>query len=150
MNVVTRDMIITAYEGWKATAKKTDTVMFLHQKMFQENGIFCCMNNTEMKTQMRLWRNLARRGKITIRFVNSKSKTLEDGNTWHWLVVQPTNPMELSMDSLGAMLLGEMVDGFVYCFKSKVNRDRTQEYVMKGLEQMPFHTEEELEKLYEE
>jgi hypothetical protein len=41
-----------------------------------------------------------------------------------------------------------MVSGFIYCFKSKQNRDRVQEYIMKGFEQMPFHTEEELEEKY--
>ena len=136
MSVVTREMMIEAYEGWKRGAKKTDTVMFLHQRLFHQTGILCAMNNTEMKTQMRDWRKFAKEGKITIRFINSKSRTLEDGNTWHWFVVQPTNG-ECDFDSLGLMVLGEMVDGFIYCFKSKENRDRVQEYVMKGVEQMP-------------
>lgn len=149
MSLITRDMVLNAYEGWKNASKKTDTVMFCHKGLFQEQGIFSAMNNTEMKVQMRQWRKLVKRGLLTIRFVNSKERTLEDGITWYWFVVQPTNPYECDMDSLGAMLLGEWVDGFIYCFKSKENRDRVQEWVMKGFEQMPFHTEEELEKMYE-
>ena len=117
MSVVTKEMMIEAYEGWKRGAKKTDTVMFLHQRLFHQTGILCAMNNTEMKTQMRDWRKLAKEGKITIRFINSKSRTLEDGNTWHWFVVQPQNG-EPCLDSLGLMILGEWVDGFIYCFKS--------------------------------
>jgi hypothetical protein len=141
-------MVLNAYEGWKNAQKKTDTVMFCHKRKFHEEGIFCAMNNTEMKVQMRQWRNFVKRGLLTIRFVNSKERTLEDGMTWYWFVVQPTNPTESDIDSLGAFLLGEMVSGFIYCFKSKQNRDRVQEYIMKGFEQMPFHTEEELEEKY--
>ena len=55
MSVVTKEMMIEAYEGWKRGAKKTDTVMFLHQRLFHQTGILCAMNNTEMKTQMREW-----------------------------------------------------------------------------------------------
>ena len=121
MSIVTDDMIKHAYEGWKNGAKKTDSIMFLHQRLFHEKGILCAMNNTEMKTQMRDWRRLAKQGKLTIRFINSKSRTLEDGNTWHWFVVQPIND-DSNLDSLGLFLLGEWVDGFIYCFKSKENK----------------------------
>lgn len=142
MSYCTKDMIERAYDGWKTHSKETDTVMFLHYDQFQEARMFSAMNNTEMQTQMRLWRKLAKEGKVTIRFVNSKSKTLEDGNTWHWLVIQRPKCW-VPYDTLGTMLLGFMVSGHIYCFKSKVNRDRVQEYVMKGLEQLPIEETDE-------
>ena len=134
--IISKDSVHNAYEVWKSTTKKTDSVMFCNMELYKETGFFSCMNNTEMKTQMRMWRKIAKKGGLTIRFINSKSKTLDDGKTWHWLVVQPTG--YYAIDPLGAFVLGEMVNGFIYCFKSKENRDIVQEYVMKGLDQKPI------------
>ena len=141
--IITKDLVQNAYEVWKTTTSKTDSIMFCNMELFKETGFFSCMNNTEMKTQMRMWRKLAKIGGLTIRFINSKSKTLDDGKTWHWLVIQPTG--YTGIDPLGAMVLGEMVNGFIYCFKSKENRDKVQEYVMKGLDQKPFESDSDSE-----
>ena len=134
--VFTNESVKSAYESWKATALRNDNVIFMKPSMFLQSGLLCAMNTAEMDEEKRRWRTLAREGKVTIRFVNSKSRALNDGREWHFFVLQPTNPDECGPDPFGMFVLGEMVSGFIYAFKSKKHRDRIQEYVMKGLPQM--------------
>ena len=76
-------------------------------------------------------RNSYRKGKINILACNSKSATTPDGKEWHFFVVQAMNLDDAWTDPFALFLLGEMVDGWVYCFSDKRNRDRIQEYVLK-------------------
>lgn len=130
--------MLECYEGWKRGAEPNDNIMFHKDAVYNQGGGLCAMNTSEMDDQKKLWRTLAQAGKIVIRFYNSKSYTHEDGNTWHFLVVQPTNEDECQTDPLGIFILGEMVSGFIYAFKNKKHRDNIQKYVMKGLPQPPM------------
>jgi len=131
MTAITREQMIEAYQGWKDTAGPNDNVMFFHHQSFVSKGCLSCMNTQEMDAQKKIWKTLKQQGKIEIHKYNSKTYTHEDGNTWHFLVVQPTNLEDSNIDPLGIFILGEMVSGFIYAFKNKKHRDRTQDYVMK-------------------
>ena len=135
MSIITKDQIEYAYRGWKHTTTNNDTVMFLHKEQYSIHKCLSAMNNVEMAEQMKLWRKEAKKSKLVIRGCNNKQRTLEDGMTWYFLVVQPEGLEDVGMDSLGLMLLGEMVSGFVYAFTRKANRDMVYEYVMRGIDE---------------
>lgn len=135
MSVINREAMIGAYVDWKRNTCPNDNVIFFKSNCFISQGLMA-MNTPEMDVQKKIWKKLAKDGKITIRFGNSKTKTTEDGLTWHFLVVQPTNEDDCQMDPFGLLIMGEMVSGFVYAFKNKKHRDQVQQYVMKNLPQM--------------
>ena len=66
----------------------------------------------------------------------NNKEAIVNGQTWYFLVVQPYKNgkmVECAMDPFGLMILGEMVDGYVYAFKLKHNRDAIYSYVMKDV-----------------
>jgi hypothetical protein len=99
---------------------------------------FSFYNKTNSLDQMKSWRKLAKDGKIKIAEYNNKTKKI-NGVEHYTLVVQEYADGEFSeancLDPMGMFILGEMVSGYVYLFKSKENRDKTFEYVMKGVSQ---------------
>ena len=136
MCIITKSQIETYYEWYKNQADEDDTVMFAHHMSVREGKGLSAMNNEDMKVQAKMWRKMVKSGDLTIRFVNSKQRTIKDGTTWYWFVVQSLNE-DIDCDPMGLMLLGEMVNGMVYAFKHEANRDRIQNYIMKGVEQVP-------------
>jgi len=103
----------------------------------QREGVFSLYDKTEMTSQMKLWRKLAKEGKVKMGHYNNKDKK-EGGRDWAILVVQPYDPItnkmkECDFDPMGLFIMGEMVSGFIYAFRSKENRDKVFEYVMKDI-----------------
>jgi len=135
MSLITRDMMLHAYSEWKRTALPDDTIIFFNARECERVGGIglCAMNLQEMETQKKQWRKLAQDKKIKIQKFNNKTYKHEDGNTWHFLVVQPTNLDDCNMDPMGIFIMGEMVSGFIYAFKHKKHRDTVQKFVMNGL-----------------
>tara|TARA_R110000796_G_scaffold15641_2_gene49681 strand:+ start:151 stop:591 length:441 start_codon:yes stop_codon:yes gene_type:complete len=133
----TKDQVEFLYEEMKKEIKPSDSVMFIHRNTFRnskgQSGM-CLFNNTELKQQLRDWKKLAKQGELNILTHNSKSRTLYDGSIWHFLTIQHPND-DVGFDPLGMMLFGFTVTGLIYAFKSKVNRDRCQDYIMKFVEQ---------------
>ena len=135
MSIITKEAMLFAYEEWKRNTCPNDNIIFFKSNAFIGQGLMA-MNTPEMEVQKKIWKKMAKEGKITIRFKNSKTKTTEDGLTWHFLVVQPTNKDHHDIDPFALMIMGEMVSGFLYAFKNKKHRDQVQQYVMKDLPQM--------------
>jgi len=86
--------------------------------------------------QSKIWRKLALTGQSKINSFNNK-EVVVDGYTWYFLVVQPYKPngkfAPCNFDPFGLMVLGEMVCGYIYAFKTKQNRDAIYSYVMKDI-----------------
>jgi hypothetical protein len=103
---------------------------------------FSWFDKAEITAQSKAWRQLAVQGKFKIGRYNNKERT-HDGRTWYFLVGQPykTNGKmeECSWDPFGLFILGEMVSGFIYAFKTAQNRDAIYSYVMKDIEEPPAH-----------
>ena len=137
MFVFTKKHVEFLYEEMKKQIKPSDSVMFIHHNNFRnskgQSGM-CLLNNTEMKQQLRDWKKFAKQGELNILTHNSKSRTLYDGSIWHFLTIQYPNE-DVGLDPLGMMLFGFTVTGLIYAFKSKVNRDICQDYIMKFVEQ---------------
>jgi hypothetical protein len=133
----TREGLIHCYDAWKKNAEPNDNIMFFKPAIYDGGGGLCAMNTIEMDSEKKNWRRLAQQGKVVIRFYNSKSFTHEDGNTWHFLVLQPTDEDHSGnqTDPMGIFILNEMVSGYIYAFKEKKHRDNIQKFVMKGLPQ---------------
>ena len=98
------------YQGYLDTREPTDTVWYFNHTI----GNIMVMNNKELREEMKAWRKQARAGKTVIRECNSKTVTVE-GETYYMLVVQHEHQQD-QIDPAGLLLLGEMVDGWVYCF----------------------------------
>ena len=92
-------------------------------------------NKEEATEQMKIWRRQKKEGILHMNPKNNATKLI-NGTTWYILVVQegssPATIKPIGIDRLG---LGfddpYLVDGFIYCFKQKTNRDAIYEYVMK-------------------
>jgi hypothetical protein len=88
-----------------------------------------------LEEDMRNWRKLKRQNKL---FINPEEHRVVhiNGEPWHILIVQEgtmEDTKEIGCDPLGygideGML---MVDGYIYFFKNKANRDMVATYVMK-------------------
>ena len=130
--IINRNELARNYFGMLQEKTKNDICWFYHHT---EHGIGV-MNIKELQEQMSYWRKLALEGKAKIMDYNNKTKNVFN-KKWHILVVQayddgeqvPHNP-----DPAGCMLMGYMVSGFIYAFKTKKNRDDVANYVMKGLD----------------
>jgi hypothetical protein len=82
---------------------------------------------------MKQWREFAKQGKLIIRECNLAQLKDDDESKWYVFVVQNTDEKKNNMDMFGMFILSVMVDGYIYAFKSKTNRDNIRDYVMKGI-----------------
>ena len=134
MPTINKETIINsfkpAYHSWKQ-----DEIMMTY---LVERSCFSLYNKTQTQNQMRMWRKLAKDGKIKIAEYNNKTKII-NGVEHYTFVVQLYDGDEFSksnsFDPLGLFILNEMVDGYTYLFKSKENRKNIYEYVMKDIQQ---------------
>ena len=85
-------------------------------------------NDAEMKEQMLLWKDLAQRHKITVLDGNNFTKEI-DGKEYHFLTITPTTE-DTMIDPIG-IAVGFIVNGYVYGFRRKENRDAVFKYVKK-------------------
>jgi hypothetical protein len=98
---------------------------------------FNLYNKEVTQANMKIWRKLAKDGKIKIMEYNNKTKLI-NGVEHYIFVVQPYENEKMTdcnFDPMGLMVLGEMVSGFVYLFKKKENRNAIYNYVMKNISQ---------------
>ena len=126
----TPDMLKSMYSQAISVLEPTDLVIFLRQGML-DSGFFR-FNKAEMHQTMKTWRKSVKKGELEILLCNNKTVTTFDGKTWYMLVVQPTDKIDevAWCDPAGVHLLGELVDGWIYMFRSEANRDAIQKYVM--------------------
>jgi len=95
------------------------------------------LNKEEMGRQSKKWRQRAKEGKLKIHAYNNIAKTSFDGREWHLLVITPYKDGHLKVlhpDPAVVMIMKEYINGYVFFFKRKENRDSIYEYVMKGLD----------------
>ena len=126
----------TAYNSWLPN----EVMMTFHYAV----QAFNLYNKGQSQNQMKIWRKLAKDGKIKIMEYNNKTKII-NGVEHFIFVVQPYENEKMTdcnFDPMGLMVLGEMVSGFVYLFKKKENRDVIYNYVMKNISQPVGGTEE--------
>jgi hypothetical protein len=95
---------------------------------------FMLLNKEEMNEQMKIWRQQAKNGLIVINDCNDFKLRDEDEKKWYVFVVQNRDETKsCGIDPFGIYILGILVDGYVYAFKSKTNRDNIRNYVMKDI-----------------
>jgi hypothetical protein len=108
-----------AFKGQRAD----ETVFFAHRA----SGCFAWLTNDHLKSEMKNWRKMRREGKLTIHPDNSETHTI-DGKEVHTLVITEGS---VGWDPLGHVFEDRiLVDGLIYAFTIKENRDRVQAYVM--------------------
>ena len=105
------------------------------------------LSKDNMTEQMKLWRKSAKGegeyadDRVRIFEYNNKEVEDMDGKKWYTFVVQTcgsSNKMKyMNLDAVALTVFNIMVGGYLYAFKSKVNRDRVYEYVMKDLPREP-------------
>lgn len=133
MSSIHSDAIRMSFKSSYPTWNKNEVMM----SYFASGNCFNFQNKTQTQKQIKLWRRLAMEGKIKIANYNNKTKII-NGVEHYILVVQPYKDGQFTytcFDPMGLFILGEMVNGFIYLFKSKENRNKIVEYVMKGVEQ---------------
>jgi hypothetical protein len=90
-------------------------------------GAMNVYNEQELQGQMKLWKTMAKEGKIELLECNNKTFEL-DGKKFYLLVIQPTKDCHYCPLALS---LGMMVSGFSYAFTRESNRDAVYQYVKK-------------------
>jgi hypothetical protein len=124
MSIITKEEVQRKYQHALSVRKhkcgETALTFNHHQKDF---GL---LNMDETKEQMKLWRTWIKEGKIEIIAHNNKTKDI-NGKKWYCLVVNP-KPNNANFDPFGVMVLGELVNGFIYAFDKEVNRNAAFNY----------------------
>lgn len=93
-------------------------------------------NKEEAVGQMKIWRQQKKKGDLHMNPYNNTTQLI-NGQEWYCLVVQQGSSPE-TIKSIGIDRCGlgfdapYLVDGCIYCFKQKANRDMIYEYVMKA------------------
>ena len=114
-----KELGCNAFKGQRAD----ETVFFAHRGQ----GCFAWLTNDQIKSEMKKWRGMRREGKITILPDNSETHTI-DGKDVYTLVITEGS---VGWDPLGHCFDDRiLVDGLIYAFTIKENRDRVQAYVM--------------------
>lgn len=105
----------------------------------KEHGDWGMLNASEVKGQIKIWRGLAKEGKVAMNDYNNKTVDI-DGVKFYVLVIQAYENGYLDKNDgmnqmcVGAMSHGTMVSGAQYYFKHETNRDAVYAYVMKDIE----------------
>lgn len=125
----------------KAITIQTKETMKLLRNLFKRWGTtdlaFTCIHDTlqmsvyndeEMRGQMLLWKDLAKQGKLEVLEGNNYSHTI-DGKEYYFLTITPIGN-ETILSPIG-VATGFLVNGYVYGFRRKTNRDAVFQYVKK-------------------
>lgn len=88
-----------------------------------------------LEEDMRRWRKAKRENRLYINPKESREVKI-NGKPWHILIVQegtPEDTKQIGYDPLGFGIddIQILVDGMIYFFKNKANRDMIVDYVMK-------------------
>jgi hypothetical protein len=109
-----------------STKQGRDEIMLTY---YRAGNDFSWFDKATTVKQMKVWRQQAKQNICKI----SESFEVEKfGKTFYCFVVQFTDEDFNSLCRLG-VALGIFVDGFVYSFFKKENRDATMSYVMKNI-----------------
>jgi len=107
---------------------KGETVFYFHRKIRQ----FMWATNEQMLEQIEMWRSL---GKFRSLEYNCETKKIK-GKDYYIMVVQFSDGNELGMDPFGLGGFDDqtyVVDGLIYAFTRKENRDMCHEYLNRPM-----------------
>ena len=93
-------------------------------------GGFTWLDKPEFNTECKRFRKLIKEGKLIIHEYNNNTCKLGDAE-WHCFVIQSTNEDANPMCPASLNLFGMGVDGFVYWFNKKTNRDTVYKFLTK-------------------
>jgi hypothetical protein len=113
---------------WGASNKQRDEIcMFYHREL--KNIAF---NNKAFVTEdMKSWRKLRKQGKLEMLEGNNSNDCKINGKQYYTLVVSsPDGRMGFDPTGMGWDDISFIVDGYIYYFQKKVNRDMVYNYVM--------------------
>jgi hypothetical protein len=120
------DFLIKIKKGRDKTLQ--ETFFFYHRQL--EEAMWC--TNEELIVELKSWRKQKRENILTIDEANNNEFVI-DGRTYYTLVLTQLNANgeaeAIGFDRL-AIGVSYFVDGLVYWFVSKANRDATCKYVM--------------------
>jgi hypothetical protein len=85
-------------------------------------------NNEEMKRGLGLWKDLAKKNKLTVLECNNQTREI-NGKNYYLMTITP-RPNNANYDPIG-MALGFMVSGYIYVFRQEKNRDAVFGYIKK-------------------
>ena len=124
--VIHRDQATVKLQRAVADKKRGEICMFYHREA-EDIGF----NNKELVgADMKNWRTLRKQGKVEILEENNKKCKIK-GRTYYILVVQiPNIRMGIDPTGMGWDDVSFLVDGYIYYFQTKVNRDMVYKYVM--------------------
>jgi hypothetical protein len=106
---------------------RNETFMFYHRTF----NTTVWGNNDELRNQMKIWKKQKKQGILTIDEENNYEFNV-DGTMYYTLTLtrlENGNCVEIGFDKLG-IGVGMFVDGLVYWFLHKENRDAVFQYVM--------------------
>lgn len=124
MNFITKEQIQSQYQhALQVRQHKCGETALSYNHRLMDFGL---MNIDETREQMKSWRKWVKEGKIEILEHNNKNKEI-NGKKWYCLVVNPI-PNTANFDPFGLMVLGELVNGYLYAFDKEHNRDAAYKY----------------------
>ena len=130
--VVSKEQIENCYLCFKRTETPTDfAITYRHY-----HGELAILNENDMNCQIMSWKNIQEEKNLSFFCLekNNLEVNTNDGKTWYILVVQHINPnSKLNEEEIPNLRLCPMslflfeinVNGYVYAFKNKKNRDKT-------------------------
>ena len=129
---------VRAFVGKILTDKNKTDIAFTWLQDYLDFSVY---NKEEMTDQMKLWKNLAKEGKLQMYEVNNKEHDV-NGKTIYTFVITPIGANAFMCPL--ALSLGVMVDGYTYAFTKKENRDAIYTYIKKScVEESPETDSEE-------
>ena len=107
-----------------ADKQQGEICMFYHRELKD-----VCFNTKEFVTaDMKNWRKLRKQGKIEIKETNHRECKI-NGKQYYILVLQ-NGAMSIDPTGMGWDDKQFLVDGYIYYFQKKANRDMVYKYVM--------------------
>ena len=121
-NVISKSLRLAA-----ADKQHGEICMFLHR----DANDLCFYNKVQLNETMRNWRKLRKQGIVEILECNNTDTCRINGKQLYTLVLQsPNGPMGMDPTGLGWDDNAYLVDGYIYYFRQKLNRDMVYKYVM--------------------
>jgi len=128
VNVKTQTDLLTTIKRGRDKSRK-ETFFYYHRKMEDTHW----GTNEELLVEMKSWRKQKREKRLTIIEENNNEFVI-DGKTYYTLVLTQLaadgEAMSIGFDKL-AIGVKHFVDGMVYWFAAKANRDAAVKYVME-------------------
>ena len=97
---------------------------------YRPNGLISAYDKATFQRNFKTWRKMVKQGKIT--FLEDNNITVKDdsGREWYCFVLQDTDIELDNLDPIAMFNFGVIVDGCVYYFSNKDNRDKSYKYLM--------------------